>query len=56
MAESLIKENQKYVGKDLTEKAVEKIKGKTEEGGKSDEQKTKKRTRRVSNAEWFKNK
>jgi len=51
MAESLIKENQKYVGKDLTEKAVEKIKGKTEEGGKSDEQKTKKRTRRVSNAE-----
>jgi len=51
MAESLIKENQKYVGKEVTEKAVEKIKGKSKEGGKSDEQKTSKRTRKVSNAE-----
>ena len=49
MAESLLKENQKYVGKEVTEKAIEKI-NKTEEGGNADEQKTKKRTRRVSNA------
>lgn len=51
MAEALLKENEKYVGKDVTEKAIKKIKGETEEeGGKSDEQKTKKRTRRISNA------
>jgi len=51
MAESLVKENQKYVGKEVTEKAVEKIRRKSKEGGKSDEQKTSKRTRKVSNAE-----
>ena len=50
MAEALLKENEKYVGKDVTEKAIEKIK-KTEEGGKNDEQKTKKRTRRTSKTE-----
>ena len=50
MAEGLLKENEKYVGKDVTEQAIEKIR-KTEEGGKNNEQKTKKRTRRVSNAE-----
>lgn len=50
MAEALLKENEKYVGKDVTEKAIEKIK-KTEEGGKKDEQKTKKRTRRTSKTE-----
>lgn len=50
MAESLLKENQKYIGKDITEKAIEKING-TEEGGETDEQKTtKKRTRRTTNA------
>ena len=52
MAEDLLKENQKYIGKDLTEKAIEKIQGEeTKEGGKLDEQKTKKRTRRTTNAE-----
>ncbi len=49
MAEALLKENEKYVGKDVTEKAIEKIKN-TEEGENSNEQETKKRTRRVSNA------
>ncbi len=52
MAEDLVKQNQKYVGKDVTEKAIEKIQGEeTKEGGKLDEQKTKKRTRRTTNAE-----
>lgn len=51
MAEDLLKQNQKYVGKEVTEKAIEKIKGETEEGGNLDEQKTKKRTRRTTNAE-----
>ena len=51
MAETLLKENEKYVGKDVTEKAINKIKGEeTEEGGQENEQKTKKRTRRISNA------
>lgn len=49
MAEVLLKENEKYVGKDVTEKAVKKIK-KTEEGGNTNEQKEK-RTRNISNAE-----
>lgn len=51
MAEALIKQNKKYIGKDVSEKAIEKISGKeTEEGGEIDEQKAKKRTRRNSNA------
>ncbi len=50
MAEALLQENKKYVGKEITEKAIKKI-NKTEEGGTSDGQKTKKRTRKVSNAE-----
>lgn len=49
MAEALVKENEKYVGKDVAEKAVKKI-NKTEEGGNINEQKAK-RTRNVSNAE-----
>ena len=50
MAEALLQENQKYVGKEVTEKAIKKI-NKTEEGGTSDGQKTKKRTRRTSKTE-----
>lgn len=50
MAESMLNENKKYVGKDVTEKAIEKIQ-KTEEGGKEHEQKAKKTTRRISNEE-----
>lgn len=51
MAETLLKENEKYVGKEVTDKAISKIKGEgTEEGGNVNEQKTKKRTRRISNA------
>ena len=49
MAEALLEENKKYVGKEVTEKAIKKV-NKTEEGGKDDGQKTKKRTRKVSNA------
>lgn len=49
MAEALVKENEKYVGKDVAEKAVKKI-NKTEEGGDTNEQKEK-RTRNISNAE-----
>lgn len=49
MAEALVKENEKYVGKDVAEKAVKKI-NKTEEGGNTNEQKEK-RTRTISNAE-----
>ena len=48
MAEVLLKENEKYVGKDVAEKAIEKLNN-TEEGGNTNEQKTK-RTRRISNA------
>lgn len=52
MAEQLLKDNQKYVGKDITEKAINKVKGEnTNEGGEQNEQKTKKRTRRISDAE-----
>lgn len=50
MAESLLNENKKYVGKEVTEKAIEKIK-KTEEGGMKDEQEAKKNTRRISKPE-----
>ena len=50
MAEALLEDNKKYVGKELTEKAIKKV-NKTEEGGEDDGQKTKKRTRKVSNAE-----
>ena len=50
MAEKMLNENKKYIGKDFTEKAIEKIQ-KTEEGGKEHEQKAKKTTRRVSNEE-----
>lgn len=52
MAEQLLKDNQKYVGKDITEKAINKVKGETtNEGGEQNEQKTKKRTRRISDTE-----
>ena len=36
MATDMLKENQKYVGKEITEKAIKKIKG-TEEGGEDNE-------------------
>ena len=49
MAEALLEENKKYVGKEITEKAIKKV-NKTEEGGKNDGQKTKKRTGKLSNA------
>lgn len=50
MAEALVKENEKYIGKDVAEKAVKKIK-KTEEGGDTNEQKEKRTRRNISNAE-----
>lgn len=50
MAEELIRDNQKYIGKEVSEKAVAKIK-RTEEGGSVDEQKAKKRTRRITKPE-----
>ena len=50
-AEQLLKENEKYIGKDVSTKAIKKINGeKTEEGGEINEQKTTKRKRRTSNA------
>lgn len=51
MAEALIKQNKRYIGKDVSEEAIQRIKGKeTEEGGEDDEQKTKKGTRKTTNA------
>lgn len=50
MAEALVKENEKYIGKDVAEKAVKKIK-KTEERGDTNEQKEKRTRRNISNAE-----
>ena len=51
MAETLLKENEKYVGKEVAKEAIEKIKKEgTEEEGKLDEQKAKKKTRRNTNA------
>ena len=50
MAEALVKENEKYVGKDVAEKVVKKI-NKTEEGGDTNEQKEKRTRRNISNAE-----
>lgn len=47
-AEALIKENEKYVGEEVAKKAIEKVK-QTEKGGKVDEQKTSKITRRPTN-------
>ncbi len=48
MAESLLNENKKYVGKEVTEKAIEKIK-KTEEGGIKNEQET----NRIDDLRWL---
>lgn len=51
MAETLLKENEKYVGKDISKRAIEKIKQEeTEEEGNLDEQKAKKKARRNTNA------
>lgn len=51
MAEALIKENERYIGADIAEGAIKKVKGEKEEdkGGKENEQKAKKRTRRTTN-------
>jgi len=44
----MAKENEKYIGKEITEKTIEKIRKKsTKEGGKEDEQKAK-RTRKTN--------
>lgn len=50
MAEDMLKENQKYVGKEITEKSIKKIRG-TEEGGSGNEQKTKRTTVAKKSAE-----
>lgn len=50
MAEDMLKENQKYVGKEVTEKSIKKIRG-TEEGGVANEQKTKRATVAKKSAE-----
>ena len=41
MAEDMLRENQKYIGKDVTEKSIQRIKGTQEEGGEENEQKNK---------------
>lgn len=45
MAETLLRENEKYIGKEVTEKAIEKI---NKKGGETNEQKTEKRIRRTT--------
>lgn len=51
MAEDMLKENQKYVGKEVTEKSIKKLRG-TEEGGEiANEQKTKRATSVKKSAE-----
>ena len=50
MAEDMLRENQKYVGKDVTEKSIQRIRKTQEEGGDADEQE-KKRTRITNTAE-----
>lgn len=50
MAEDMLRENQKYIGKDVTEKSIQRIKGTQEEGGEENEQKNK-RTRIKNTAE-----
>ena len=46
----MLRENQKYVGKDVTEKSIQRIRKTQEEGGDADEQE-KKRTRITNTAE-----
>ncbi len=41
MAEDMLRENQKYVGKDVTEKSIQRIRKTQEEGGEENEQKNK---------------
>lgn len=51
MAKEILKENSKMLGEENTEKAIEKIENnelKTKEGGKGNEEKTKKRTRKTT--------
>lgn len=50
MAEDMLKENQKYVGKEVTEKSIKKLRGR-EEGGVANEQKTKRTTVAKKSAE-----
>lgn len=50
MAEALLKENEKYIGKEVTNEAIKRIKTK-EEGGKNNETQTKKRTRKSTKSE-----
>lgn len=50
MAEDMLRENQKYVGKDVTEKSIQRIRKTQEEGGDADEQE-KERTRITNTAE-----
>lgn len=52
MAENLLKENAKYIGKEVTSEAISKLNNeKTEEGGEENEQKPKKRIRRKPRTE-----
>ena len=47
MAEALLKENKKYVGKEITEEAIERIKTKEEGGLKIEKKKTTRKTRKT---------
>ena len=47
MAEALLKENKKYVGKEITEEAIERIKTKEEGGLKNEKKKTTRKTRKT---------
>ena len=50
MAEEMLKKEKKYIGEEVAEEAIKKIKGKgkgTKEGGEANEQKTTRRTRKT---------
>lgn len=51
MAEAILKENERYIGKEVTKEAIERVNGKeknTKEGGKANDKEEKKRTRRTT--------
>ena len=49
MAQAILKENEQYIGKEVTKEAIDRVKGKgkkTKEGGNANDKEEKKRTRR----------
>lgn len=51
MAQAILKENEQYIGKEVTKEAIDRVKGKgkkTKEGGNANDKEEKKRTRRTT--------